>query len=220
MPGQGRLGQVELGGQVGQDRQAAVAEGGQGPGGPAQLHGQLVAVDPGQPAAGLVQADQPAGRLEPEGHRDRLLEQGPPGHQGVAVGVGQGGAGVGCPRQVVQQRRQRPPGDQHGRRVEHVLAGRALVDVAGDLGREPVGELADQRHHRVAGGRAQLAQLGRVEPAGLAGGGDRLGRPGRDQPGLGRGPGQGGLDVQHGLEERPVPDLGGGPPPAEHPAQQ
>jgi hypothetical protein len=136
------------------------------------------------------------------------------------VGVGQAGAGVGGGAQVVQQRPEGPAGDQHGRRVEHVLAGRALVDVAGDLGREPVGELADQRHHRVAGGPGQLAQLGRVEPVGPAVGGDRLGGLDRDQPGLGRRPGQGGLGVQHGLEEGPVADLGGHPPAAEHPAQQ
>ena len=184
MPGDGRLGQVELDGELGEHDQAAVAEGGQGAGGPAELDGQAVPVDLGQPPPALVQADQPAGRLQAEGDRDRLLEQGPLGDQGAAVPGGQGGAGVGGAGQVVQQRPQRPPGDQHDRRVEHVLAGRAPMDVVGDPGREPVGELADQRHHRVAGGRRQRPQLGRVEAVGPGSGrrSPRRPRPGPARP--------------------------------------
>ncbi len=56
-----------------------------------------------------------------------MLQQGAAGHQGVAVGLGQGGAAVSEAEQIGVDQPERPLGDEHGRAVEDVLAGRAPV---------------------------------------------------------------------------------------------
>ena len=144
---------------------------------------------PGEPRRRLVESGQPAGRLEPERGRDRLLQQGPPGHQRVAVLGGQAGAGVGGAGQIVQSGRS-------ARRATSMAAVSSTSWLVAPLWTwsatpaGPVGELADQRHDRVAGGRRRAPSSARSN--GRPGtGGDHLGGLGREQPGLGPpGPGR------------------------------
>ena len=111
----------------------------------------------------LVQAGQPAGRDQPEGDRYGLLQQRAADHQRVPVRTGQAGRGRGRRGQVGTDRGQRLPGQQHGRGVDDVLAGRTLVHGGRGVRRHQPGQITGQRGHRVAGKRRLLAQPGQVE---------------------------------------------------------
>ena len=97
----------------------------------AELRGQARAAHGVQALGGLVEAHEPAGRLQAEGDRHGLLQQRPPGHHRRAVLAGQPRRRLGRAAQVVEQRLERAPRDEHRRAVEDVLARRAAVHVGG-----------------------------------------------------------------------------------------
>jgi hypothetical protein len=90
-------------------------------------------------------------------------------------------SGVGRARQVLQQRAERPVGDEHRRGVDHVLAGRAAVDVPGGGPLHALRQRLDERRGRVAGRRRRRADLARVVVRRAARGADRLGVLGGDE---------------------------------------
>ena len=130
---QGSRGSAEPdGGQPGDAPRARRPERRQRPGGPAELHGQMAPDGSAELARASIEAEQPARRLEPEGDRKGVLQQGSAGHHGVAVGVGEIARNACAePGQVgVDQPRRGALGHQHGRSVQDVLAGRAAVHPA------------------------------------------------------------------------------------------
>ena len=75
-----------------------------------------------------------------------------------------------------EHERERPPGDEHRRRVGDVLAGRAAVHVPRRLLADRAGQGAHERLDRIADGAALLQQLLEVEALGVAGAGDLASR--------------------------------------------
>ena len=198
VPRQLGLGQVEPRGQLLYDAGAVGSQGSERSHSAAELHGQRHVC---QSPPGREDAEKPARDLQPEGGGQRLLEQRPPGHRGVAVLLGQHGAGRSDRAQLGPHQLQRPPAHEHRGGVEHVLAGGAHVHPAGGLPADCLGEPGHQRRRGVARRAPGLGQRVYVEVLGPAGRGDLGGRR-RGRP-RGR---QRGLEVEHGLD----------PPPARH----
>ena len=136
-----------------------------------------------------------------------MLEQGPARHQRVPVGVGQGGAGVGQLHQIGVDQPEGPAGDEHGRAVEDVLAGRAPVDPVPCVALDRGGEGLDQRDDRIATQPGRPPDLAGIEVTGHARLGDRRRRLRWHDPHVGLRRGQGGFDVEQGLQ--PGPGAGG-----------
>ena len=105
-------------------------------------------------------------------------------------------------------RPQGPCPQQHERGVDDVLAGRSPVDGRGGLGRYQDAQVGDERDHRVAGPRRPPGQVGHVEARGVARARYRFRLRGGDYSGVGQRAGQGGFDVEHGLQPRPVVERG------------
>jgi hypothetical protein len=211
VPGQHGAGQAQFLGQQRHHPGTVVAERGEGAGRAAELHGQPLRADRGQPGAGLVQAGQPARRDQAEGDGNGLLEQRAADHDRGPVRGGQPGRGRSGLGQIGQHHVDDPLSQQHGGRVHDVLAGRALVHGTRRGLRDAAGQGPGQGRNRVPGQRRELAELAGVEVAGLGHPGDRrAGTRGR-QPGPLQGPGQPGLGVQHGLQPRDVARVGAAP---------
>ena len=153
-----------------------------------------------EPGDRLVEADEPAGRLQPEGHGHGLLQERAAREDGAAMLAreprGRGGGAL----EVLEERPQGAVRDEHRRGVHDVLARRAAVDVAGRRALDALRQRLHERGGGVAAARGLRADLRRVVVRGAARGGDLLGVRRRDEPGLGRGPREGGLDVEHRLE--------------------
>ena len=132
-----------------------------------------------------------------------MLQECPGDHQRVAM---LGRERCGCRRHVVclrEHERECPPGDEHRRRVDDVLAGGAAVDVTRRLLADGARQSANQRLRKVADSAAFVHELLEVEALGVAGLGDlgcdvrghrAGGRPGAHERPLG---------VEHCLEPRP-----------------
>ncbi len=110
--------------------------------------------------------------------------------------------------QVDGDHRQAAGGHQHDGGVQDVLAGRAPVDVRRRLGGYGRGEVGDQGDHRVAARPGPEGEAPQVEAPGVGGGGHGGGGRRRGLAEAGLGAGEGGLGVEHRLEERLV--AGGG----------
>ena len=218
MPGQHGPGQAQFLSQQCHDPGAVVAERRERARRAAELHGQPLRADHGQPFPGFVQAGQPARCHQAERDGNSLLEQRPADHDRGPVRVGEpgrGGRGLG---QVGQHGAAGPLGQQHRGRVHDVLAGRSPVHGTRRRLRDRPGQGPGQRGHRVAGQRRERAELADVEVPGLGRLGDRhAGTSGR-QPGPLERPGQPCLGIQHGLQPRGVAGIGAAA--IEDPAEQ
>jgi hypothetical protein len=149
VPGQHRQRQAKFLGEQRGDPGAIGAQGGQGARGAAELHRKAPGPHAVQVRARFVQAGQPAGRDQAEGHGDRLLQQGPADHHRVAVRCGEPGGGVRGRRHIRHDRRERAPGEQHGGGVDDVLARRAPVHGRRRGRGHAPGQRPDQRGHGV-----------------------------------------------------------------------
>ena len=104
-----------------------VAERRERPRGAAELRGEAVVADRDEAFARLLQRHEPAGDLEPERRRQRLLEEGP-----ATIGVERCLRELGQPaldgREIRENEVERAARDEHRRGVHDVLARRAAVD--------------------------------------------------------------------------------------------
>ena len=124
VPGQDGRVEVELAREAGDDREGIGADAVERAGRAAELDGQADAV---QVVGGVVEAQHPARGLQAERRRLGLLEQRAADDRRVAMGLGELRRRVGGRAQVAEQRRQRALGHEHRRRVDRVLARRAVV---------------------------------------------------------------------------------------------
>jgi len=99
-------------------------------------------------AAGLGEAVEPPGDLQPEHGRDRLLEQRAADHGPVAVRLGEARRGHGRAVEIGEQRLKRTSHEQHQRGVDDVLAGRAGVNVLARPRPQTVAQLGHEPDHR------------------------------------------------------------------------
>ena len=141
-------------------------EGRQGARRAAQLGGERAAHRP-QPVPRVEHQRAPAGGLEAEGRRHRVLGQGAARHRRVPVGGASRASASAVRARSAEDEVQGAGRHQHHRRVQDVLAGRAPVDV----GRaRPRGhrrrQVGDQRDHRVPAGPRPQRQLPYVEAVG------------------------------------------------------
>ena len=169
-----------------------------------QLGGQAVLVHLDQAGARLEDGGQPAGCLEAEGGRHRLLEEGTGGHRRRTVCVGERGTRGGDRLQLAENQPERTAGDEHGGRVRDVLAGRSPVDVLGAGTADHVAKRSHERLCGVADRAALLRKRDRVEELDAAATGDALGRIRRDHTCPSRRPGEGSFGLEHRLHPRPV----------------
>ena len=133
----------------------------------------------GQPGAGAVQAGQPAGRLQPERRRQRLLHQGAAHDDVVAVrrAASPAAAAGGGRRGRRRSRRSRAgrAAPARCRATSWLVAPTCTATASRSAHR--VLQHPHQRRHRVAGVGRLRHDRREVQPAGVgAGGGDRVGR--------------------------------------------
>ena len=148
------------------DRQSVVAERGERAGRAAELQRQRLAAQSLQPRARAMQRRGIFGELEPERHRQRMLQPGAGDHGGVAMLTRQFGKARDGAIDVGEQRIDAGAQGQHGGGIDHVLAGGAPMHIArgvgvglGDVG----GQRLDERDREIAGPRRGLGQRGEVE---------------------------------------------------------
>jgi len=87
--------------------------------------------------------------------------------------------------------------------VDGVLAGGAPVDEAGGVGvlrGDELGELFDKGDCKISGGGDDSGECGKVEKFGATIGGDDGSGGGRDDASFGLGAGQGGFEIEQGVE--------------------
>jgi len=185
VPGQGRRGQLEFGGQALHHRDAVFAQRRQGAGGPAQLHGFEARAQFGEALAMAPERRQPAGGLEPEGGRRGDLRAGARRHHQAAMGPGLAGERGDHRLQAGRQQVECVAQPQHEAGVEDVLAGRPPVDV----GRRPLADAFAQRldqrrdgHAVRGGGGAEGGEVGFQVRRHLGNARRRLGRDDAQPP--------------------------------------
>ena len=176
-------------------------------GGAAQLHCQRSSRASNTQRPGLEHADQPRRCLEAERRRQRLLQQRARDHRRRALCLGELGAGGRHGGHVGQHEIEGAPADEHGGRVDDVLAGRSVVHVACGVFPDGRTQGAHQRLGRVAHSAALGGDAIGVEELGAAGGGDRLRGRGRDDARGRLGLRQGPLGVEHRLQPGAVAEL-------------
>jgi hypothetical protein len=220
VPCDDRLGELELGGKAGEHFERGAAERRQRARGATELRGQALVADGAQARRALVEGHEPAGRLQPEGDRHRLLEQRAAGHDRRAVLAGKARGGVGRAVEVAEDRVQRAAGDEHRRRIDDVLAGGAVVDVGGRVAADLGAQRLDERCGRIADRGRRLAQRVDVVALGPARRGDRLGVRDRDRADRGLHTRERGLDVEECLQPGPVGDRRAGAPAGEDPVEE
>lgn len=199
VPGQHRFREPEFTGVRRHERARILGaerrEGGQRPARTAQLGGDAEIVEP----VPRVQHERPPPRrLQPEGRRHGVLREGPARHHRVPVRGGEPAQRSRRPLQVRQDQVQRAAGDQHQRRVQDVLAGRAPVDIWPVLLADRRRQIRDQRNHRIAAPSGAQRDRPDVEVR-RGDGGHRRRRRGRGEPESRLSTGQRRL----GIEERP-----------------
>ena len=147
-------------------RQSLVAEGGERAGGAAELQRQRLAAQPPQASARAVQGGRIFRQLQPERHRQRVLQPGARHHRGVAMLPGQSGKARHRPVEIAVKRVD--PGAEHraswrcrsrpGWWRPNARSARPRVRL-GDISRQRL----DQRDRQIAGSRRGLRQRGEVE---------------------------------------------------------
>ena len=209
MPRNRRDLQVELVCEEVEQCDAAVAEARKRSGCAAELRREPLLGDLLESQAGLDDRSQPAGGLEAERRRHRVLQERPGDHGRLAVLARQRGSGG---RHVVglgEHEPERPPGDEHRGRVDDVLARRAPVYMACSLVADGTGERPDEWFGEIADLTSFVHEPFEVEALGVAGAGD-LGRHVRRDAACGRaGVRERPLGVEHCFE--PCPRRDGGP---------
>ncbi len=202
VPGQQRPIQSELVREPVREGGALRAEGGQGSGRAAELRGQLQC---DETVAGVQCQAPPAGRLQSEAGRHRVLGQCAAGQRRVPVHGGEDAQPVGDPLQIGAQHGPHAGGDEHGRGVEDVLARRAAVHGVGVLLGHGGAQVGDEGEHRVAPGPGAQCQREYVEVLGPVGGPrHRVGGVGGHHAEVGLRARQRRLRVEHGAQERGV----------------
>ena len=143
-----------------------VAEGRERAGRAAELQRQRLAAQALQPQLRAVQRRGIFRELQPERHRQRMLQPGAGDHRGMAVLTRQCGKARDRAASVGEQRVDAGAQAEHGAGVDDVLAGRAPMHIArglgirlGDVGRQRL----DQRDGEIAGPRRGVGQGGQVE---------------------------------------------------------
>ena len=119
-----------------------------------------------QPQLRAVQRRGIFGELQPERHRQRMLQPGAGDDRGIAVLTRQPGKARDRAVDVGEQRIDAGAKPEHGAGIDHVLAGRAPMHITrgfrvhlGDVGRQRL----DERDGEVAGPGRGLSQRGEVE---------------------------------------------------------
>ena len=166
VPGRIGQGQLEHLGQLFRDLPSLVAEGGERTGRTAELQRQRLAAHALQPQFRAVQRGGIFGELQPERHRQRVLQPGAGDHRGVAVLTRQAGKAGDRAIDVGEQRVDAGAEAEHGAGIDHVLAGRAPMHIArrrgirlGDIGRQRL----DEGDGKIAGPGRGVGQRGEVE---------------------------------------------------------
>ena len=207
VPRQRRHGQLELPRERVDDAHAVVPQRRERPGRPAELHREAALTDLLETRAGIEQRDEPAGRDQAERGRDRLLEERSRRHRRRAVLAGERRARVCCRVDVSQHQSHRVAGDEHRRRVEHVLARRPQMDEALVLLADAGTERTDERLRGVADRTSVVQQPVPAVRVGIgARRGDRIcGRAGNEADRC-AGRGQRTLHLEHRLQPRSAGD--------------
>ncbi len=133
-----------------------------------------------------VESVEPDRRLVAEGHRQRVLQVGAPGHRRVAVFARELGEMAAHRRQILLDQGEPGADLQHRGGVHDVLGRGAPMQIAPRLARQ-FGHLADERQDRIADGLGLVLQARQVERLAAAGQRirrvrDRVGCLGRDDP--------------------------------------
>ena len=191
VPGDRRVAEAELAGELGAalDRAVALPERGEGAGRTAELGHQHARAQLREALGVAVEGGEPDRRLVAEGHRQRVLQMGAPGHRRVAVAAREVGEMAAHRREVGLDQREPGADLQHQGGIHDVLRRRPPMQPAPG-GAGMLGELAHQRQDRVADDLALAFEAGEVDRFGLGGGArDRRRGLGRDdaEPGLGAG---------------------------------
>ncbi len=126
--------------------------------------------------------------------------------------MGQAGTGLRDAIELLQHEADRPAGDEHRRRVHHILGRRPQVHPTRGLLPDTLDESTHQRLDGSADPLPLQQQLIPVVAVGRAGRGDRGSRGLGDRPREGAGASEGGFGSQHRLEPRAtrhrLPQLG------------
>ena len=156
-----------------------------------------------QAAARAMQRCGIFGKFQAERHRQRMLQPGARHDRGVAVLSRKPRKAGHCAVDVGQQRVDAGAQGQHGRGIDHVLAGRAPMHEAGgvlvgpgDLCRERL----DERNSQIAGPRGSFGERCEIEGIGLAGLGNGLRSVRRNDAGHALAARQGHLEIEHELQ--------------------
>jgi hypothetical protein len=166
VPWRVRQRQLEFLRQSFRDGPSLVAKRGQRSGGAAELQRERLALQSLQALARTVQGRGIFRELEPERHRQRMLQPGAGNDGGVAMRSSQhreaGHGAVNIAKQCFDRRAQ----SEHHGRIDRILAGRAPMHIArgvrvhlGDAG----GQRLDQGDREIAGSRCGLGQGGEIE---------------------------------------------------------
>ena len=207
VPGRVRQRQVEQRRQPVGDFKPALAERRERASGAAELQRQRLLTQPPQPLARARQRRPVAGELEPERHRQCMLQFGARDRGRAAVAPGERGEGLDGAVELGNQRVDRGAKFEHLGGVDDVLGGGAPVHIAGGCGiglGDFGGERLDQRARDVAGADSLLAEPSEVVAVGRAGRGNRIDRRGRNDTDGRLGAGERHFEIEHALHARPI----------------
>ena len=184
---------------------STLRERGEGAGRAAQLQRQQPRPQRGEPFAIATQRGQHAGELQPERHREALLQPCSPGHDRCPVQIDLDRQRGIETREIAFEESERIAQLQDERRVEDVLAGRTPVHVAARAGTRFADffrERGDERNREIARiARRAGDRVAVVEPGATARRDDR-GSVGGDDADAGVRSGKGRFDVEHSLHSR------------------
>ena len=178
---------VEMGRHASLYLESLLAEGGDGPGGPAEQcleNSRFRLMQTLDMARELVDPDRD---LQPIGRRHRVLAVGA-SRQGHVLGAfGEIGHRLQDRRNLTQEDPVRLSQQQQVARLGDVLRGRAPMNIVPGIPVTDLGELPDQRHQRMRGAAKAFHQTIAVDQGQVAFSGDFLGRFGRDHAEFGLG---------------------------------
>ena len=163
MPRHRRFRKRELDRQLARNIESAIREGSHRPGRSTELHREPGLRDPGELRLRLDDRDEPAGGFEPEGGGKRLLQQGARGHDGRPMSIGERGCRGSGALQVRDDEVETAPRDQHHRRVQDVLAGRAVMHEGRRIPWDRGAQGIDHRNHRIGAADRSPPELCNVE---------------------------------------------------------
>ena len=151
------LGQRELLGVEADDLERSIAQRRERACGSAELRREPLLLYDSERSPRVDHTDEPAGGLQPERRRHRLLQEGARGHRRRPVRAGERSAPGGQPIELREDEVERSTSDEHRRRVDDVLARRPEVDVVGGVAADGAAQLA---HERLGGVSDLAARVG------------------------------------------------------------